>query len=241
MSSPPVKLHYFNATGRANQIRIALAAGGVPWEDESYEFPPTPEARARWSDLTGGNSTFGVPILTVAEGTDRQRVYLQSSAVLRKAGRMGDLTMTLRQDDDPDGDQASYLTDRAIADAEDLRTASYRAFVIFGSSQDKADAYAKEVFPKHVKNLEKQLVDAKGDFFGGSSTLSLADATLYDAIVFFGRNIISGIEGVEDPTQSPAIKAWIERVESNPRIKAYLESDQFKNIQMKFNKAVLGH
>ena len=236
--SSPVKLHYFNATGRANQIRIALAAGGVTWEDELYNFPPTTEARAKWSELTGGNSTFGVPILTVAEGTDQQRVYLQSSAVLRKAGRLGDLKMTLK--DDPDGDQALYLTDRAIADADDLRSASYRAFVIFGSTQDKADAFAKEVFPKHVKNLEKQLVSAKGDYFGGSSTLSVADATLYDAIVFFGRNIITGIEGVEDPTQSPAIKAWIERVESNPRIKAYLESDQFKNIQMKFTKVVLG-
>lgn len=234
-----VKLHYFNATGRGQQIRLTLAAGGVEFEDVmTSAFPPSPEDRAKWAKLTNNNTTFAVPILTVDEGTEKQKVYIQSSAALRKAGRMGDLKMTLK--DDEDGDEAAYLTDRAIADADDLRTQAYRGFVMFGASQEAADKYAKEVLPKHIDNLERQLVAAGGDYWGGSSTISLADVALYDAIVFFGMNLIKGAEGIENPC-GPALTQWIERVESNERIKAYLEGEQFKKIAVKPDKSALGY
>jgi len=237
-SKPKVKLHYFCAAGRANHIRLALAAGGVPFEDEFGSWPPTPEEKVKWNKLTNGQTTFSVPILTLDEGTDKQKVYVQSSAVLRKANRMGDLKMTLT--DDPDGDQETYLTDRAIADADDIRTAGYKGMVIMGATKEAADKYAKGALPKHVKCLENQLVSAGGDYFGGSSTLSIVDVTLYDAIVFFGTKLIDGAEGIEDPC-GPAIKAWIDRVESDPRIKAYLEGEQYKNIFMKPNKSAIGY
>jgi len=237
-SKPKVKLHYFCAAGRANHIRFALAAGGVPFEDEFGSWPPTPEEKANWDKLTHGHTTFSVPILTLDEGTDKQKVYVQSSAVLRKANRMGDLKMTLTND--PDGDQEMYLTDRAIADADDIRTAGYKGMVMMGATKEAADKYVKGALPKHVKCLEHQLVSAGGDYFGGSSTLSIADVTLYDGIVFFGTKLIDGAEGIENPC-GPAIKAWIDRVESDPRIKAYLEGEQFKNIFMKPNKSAIGY
>jgi len=229
--SPSVKLHYFPATGRAQQIRMVLAAGGVPFEDDF-------QSRAKWSALTNNNTTFAVPILTVDEDTPNQRVYVQSSAILRKVGRMGDLKMTLQTDED--GEQAAYLTDRAISDADDLRTAGYKSFVTFGASKEAGVKYATQVLPKHIDNLERQFVAAGGDYWGGSSTLSVADVTVYEAVAFFGLRLIDGAKGVENPC-GPALKAWIERVESNDRIKAYLESDQFKNIPMKFTKEALGY
>jgi glutathione S-transferase len=237
-SKPKVKFHYFCATGRGNHIRLALAAGGVPFEDEFGSYPPTPEDRVKWGKLTNGNTTFAVPILTLDEGTDKQKVYVQSSAVLRKANRMGDLKMTLT--DDPDGDQEMYLTDRAIADADDIRKAGYSGMLMMGATKEAADKFAKVALPKHVKNLENQLVSAGGDYFGGSSTLSIADVTLYDAIVFFGTKLVDGAKGVEDPC-GPAIKGWIDRVESDPRIKAYLEGEQFEKILMKPNKSAIGY
>lgn len=236
--SPSVKVYYFSATGRANQIRLALAAGGVAFEDIFGNFPLSAEQKVHWNKLTNNNTTFSAPIMTVDEGTDNERVYLQSSAVLRKAGRMGDLKMTLA--DDADGDKAEYLTDRAIADADDLRSASYKAFVIFGASKDKANSFAKEILPKHVKNMENQFVSAGGDYWGGSSTISLADVAVYDAIVFFGHRLIDGAEGIESPI-GPALKAWIERVESNDRIKAYLAGGQFQALYMKAGKEALGY
>jgi len=237
--SPTVKLHYFNATGRANQIRLALAVGGIPFEDVFADgFPPSDECRAKWAELTNGNTTFAVPILTTDEGTDKQQVYLQSSAILRAVGRMGGIQMKL--DNDPDGDRASYLTDRAIADAEDLRSASYKGWTMFGATQEAADNFAKVALPKHVANIEKQLIASGSDYFGGSSVLSLADIALYDAVVFSGRNLITGIEGIEDPC-GPVLTAWIARVESNEKIAAYQKSDQYTTLGMVGDKAVLGY
>jgi len=239
MAPSNIKIHYFNGTGRANQIRMALVAGGVEFEDVHPKgIPVTPEERAKWAELTNNNTTFSVPIMTIDEGTDNQKVYIQSSAVLRKAGRLGDLKMTL--ENDSNGDQEAYLTDRAIADAEDLRSQAYKGYVMFGASQEAADKYAKKILPKHIDNLERQLVNAGGDYWGGSSTLSLADAAMYDAIVFFGVRLIDGAEGIENPC-GPALKSWIARVESNERIKAYLESDKFKNLSFKPDKSALGY
>jgi glutathione S-transferase len=235
--SSSVKLHYFNATGRANQIRLALAAGGVAFEDAFADgFPLSAEQKAKYVELTNGTATFAVPILTVDEGTETQQVYVQSSAILRKAGRMGDLTMTLAKDD---ADLVAYLTDRAVADADDLRTAAYKGILMFGNTPEARDNYVNVVFPKHVAAFEKQFVTTDGAYWGGSSTLSVADVTVYEAIVFFGTRLFAGVEGINDPC-GPALKAWIERIESNDRIKAYLEGD-FKNIAMKFDKTAMGY
>jgi len=250
MSQPPtsVKLHYFDATGRANQIRLALAAGGVAFEDVKANYPPTPESKANWSKLTNGTTLFSVPILTIDEGTDNEQVYVQSSAILRKAGRMGDLQMTLLANNDNDNnnedeDKAAYFTDRAIADADDLRTSSYGGMLMFGASKEKSDTFVTTKLPAAVACFEKQLVAEGGDFFGGSSTISLADIAIYDAVVFFGRNLVVGAEGVEDPFcgGDSAMSAWVKRVESNERVQKYFESDQYKAIAMKFDKSAVGY
>jgi len=235
-----VKLYYFNGTGRANHIRLALAAGGVAFEDVLAGMPVPPETKEKWGSLTKGTTTFSVPIMTVNEGTDAEKVYVQSSAVFRAAGRKGDLKMT--GVDDPE--DVAYLTDRAIADADDLRSAAYKGMVMFGASKEDADKYAVTVFPKHVKAIEAQLESFGPDalYWGGSSTLSLADVTLYEAIEFFGRKIFEGIddlEGLTDPV-GPAMKAWLERVGNDASLKAYLESEQFTNLAFKFTKAVIG-
>jgi len=150
---------------------------------------------------------------------------------------MGDLTMTLAKDD---ADLVAYLTDRAIADADDLRTAAYRGIPMFGNTLETRDKYVAVIFPKHITAFEKQLVTAGGDYFGGSSTMSLADVTIYDAIAFYGTKLLVGAEGIEDPCGA-VIKAWMDRVESNDRIKAYLEGAQYQKIAMKPHKSAMGY
>jgi len=235
-----VKLYYFNATGRAQQIRLVLAAGGVEFEDGvPSTYPPSAEDKAKWASLTKGTTTFSVPILTVDEGTDNEQTYVQSSAIIRKAGRMAKLTMTLPND--VDGDKAAYLTDRAIADADDIRSAMYKGAVMFGASQDKADKYAKEIFPKMVRCAEEQMKSFAGDgpYWGGSTTLSVADVTLYEAFTFYGTNLLKGAEGIENPVKGK-MADWIQAVESHENIKAYLEGEQFAKLGMKFDKSMLG-
>jgi glutathione S-transferase len=231
-TQPKVKFHYYNATGRGHQARLAMAAAGIEFEDVfSDGFPLTEGDKARYLEMHD-NTTFNLPILQLDAGAENEKIYIQSSAILHKINSMGDMKLTLKND--PDGDQAAYIINKAIADADGLRNRFYASVLVFGNSKEDAKNYVFNDFPKHAKNFESQLEKSGGPFWGGSSTLSLADVTIYDAICFYGTYVIEGAEGVVDPC-GPALKEWIARVESNPRIKAYMEGDQYKNIAMKIN------
>ncbi|KAL3782579.1 hypothetical protein HJC23_005282 [Cyclotella cryptica] len=216
------KLHYYQATGRAHAIRLALAAGNIPFEDvyPVGGFPPSEDVRAQWRKL-GGNTTNNVPMLEMTDG----RVFTQSQAVLRAVGRMSGLM--------PSEEGLLYLTDKLIADAEDLRLESYKSFVAWGASQETADAFIEKVLPLHIGNLERQLKNSSGDYFVGQS-LTIADIACYDAAVNFGS---SRVPGALD--QFPGLKSWVAKVESNEGIKKYLASDSFAHL-MKFGPETLG-
>ncbi|KAL7479097.1 hypothetical protein ACHAW6_004842 [Cyclotella cf. meneghiniana] len=126
-----------------------------------------------------------------------------------------------------------YLTDKLIADAEDLRVESYKSFVAWGASQETADAFIEKVLPLHLGNLERQLKNSSGGYFVGDF-LTIADIACYDAIVNFGS---SRVPGALD--QFPALIAWVAKVESNEGIKQYLASDSFASL-MKFGPETLG-
>lgn len=229
---PAVKFHYYSAGGRGHQCRLAMAAAGIEFEDVfSDGFPLTEGDKARYFEMHG-NTTFNLPILQLDAGTEDEKLYIQSAAILYKINRMGDMKITIKND--PDGDQGAYIIDKAISDANDLRNRFYAGVLVFGNSKEDAKNYVFKHFPKHVKNFESQLEKTGGPFWGGSSTLSLADITIYDTICYYGVYVFEGAEGVVDPC-GPALKEWIARVESNPRIKAYLEGDQYKNLAMHIN------
>mmetsp|Transcript_1894 Transcript_1894/g.1791 ORF Transcript_1894/g.1791 Transcript_1894/m.1791 type:complete len:221 (+) Transcript_1894:62-724(+) len=214
------KVHYYPAAGKANQIRLALAASGIPFEDKfAFSFPPSPEKRAEWIKL-GGNTTTNVPMLQMDD-----KVYTQSAAVLRAVGRKGGLM--------PEGADDLYMTDKLIDDAEDLRQASYKCMISWGASQELADAYIAEVLPKHLGNLERQLKASEGIFFLGDK-LTIADIAVYDVVARFCCD--------REPTaldEFAALKKFKEDVESNEGIAKYHASDQYAAIA-KLTPASLG-
>eukprot|EP00579_Thalassiosira_antarctica_P001058 CAMPEP_0201874906 /NCGR_PEP_ID=MMETSP0902-20130614/7024_1 /ASSEMBLY_ACC=CAM_ASM_000551 /TAXON_ID=420261 /ORGANISM="Thalassiosira antarctica, Strain CCMP982" /LENGTH=220 /DNA_ID=CAMNT_0048401851 /DNA_START=52 /DNA_END=714 /DNA_ORIENTATION=+ len=216
------KVYYYQATGRANVIRLALAAANLPFEDVYPSgFPPTEEDKVAWRKL-GGNTTTNVPMLEMADG----KVYTQSQAVLRAIGRMGNLT--------PKDDDGLYVTDKLIEDAESLRMESYKCFITWGAPQANADAFIETILPLHLGNLERQLKESSGGYFLGDS-LTLADVACYDAVVNFGSNRVPlALDAF------PELKAWRGRVESgNEGIKKYLASDAYSGL-MKFGPDSLG-
>ena len=216
----PAKLYYFSATGRGNQIRLALAAAGIEFEDVTTAWPPSDEQRQEWAKI-GGNTTTNVPMLAFDDG----RVFTQSSAIVRAVARMGGLM--------PTSDEELYVVDKILADCEDLRTLAYSSFSAFGASQEKADAYIDGGFAKHAGNLERQLGD--NDYFVGGK-LSIADISVYDACVNYGTATIPG-DALKD---QPKLKALIKRIEAHPGICKYLGGEQFASIIMKFSPALLG-
>ncbi len=216
------KFYYYPATGRGHAIRLALAASNITFEDEYPEggFPPSKEARDLWRKI-GGNSTTNVPMLQMTDG----RVFTQSSAVLRAVARMDGLMPT---------DEAElYMTDKLLADAEDLRGEAYKSFVPWGASKEAAEAFINKILPLHLVNFERQLKESTGDYFIGDS-LTIADIACYDAVTNFGSNrVVNALDEFE------TLKAWVDKVESNEGIKRYLASGSFDRLG-KFGPETLG-
>ena len=203
--SNKAKLYYYKASGRANQIRLCLAAAGIDWEEVNPGgFPPAPEDVESWKNI-GGNTTTNIPMLVMANG----KVYCQSHAIIRAVGRAGGL---MPKSDDGD---SMYLLDKIIADAEDLRAAGYKSLTEFGAPQDAIDKYIDEILPKHLANFERQLTS---NWFTGS-TMTVADCTAYDAIVAFGISRVP--DEIMDESKYPKLKSWIKRFEENEGIAKY--------------------
>mmetsp|Transcript_13828 Transcript_13828/g.20750 ORF Transcript_13828/g.20750 Transcript_13828/m.20750 type:complete len:264 (+) Transcript_13828:28-819(+) len=221
----PIKLYYYKATGKAHQIRLALAAANLDFtEVPAASFPPTPEEKALWRKL-GGNNTTNVPMLQVGD-----KFYCQSAAILRTVARMGGLMPANENDID-----AMYFTDKLLDDAEDFRSEAYKSFVSWGATKEAAENFEKVVVPLHFTNMERQLKEAGSDFFLGD-TLTVADIAIYDAVANFATSRIPG----DALSEYGALKAFVKRVEANPGIAKYLKSDGYAGI-MKFDLASLGH
>ncbi|KAL7469073.1 hypothetical protein ACHAXS_009329 [Conticribra weissflogii] len=218
----PASLYYYKATGRANAIRLALAAANIPFNDVYPEggFPPSDKEKAEWRKL-GRNTTTNVPMLQMDDG----KVYTQSQAILRFVGRTGNLM--------PQNESDLFLVDKLLEDAEDLRKESYKCFIPWGAPQESADAFIEKVLPLHLGNLERQLKESSGGYFIGNS-LTLADVAVYDAVVNFGSiRVPTALDDFAD------LNAWKERVEKHEGIQKYLKSDAYADL-MKFGPETLG-
>jgi glutathione S-transferase len=220
------KFYYYSATGRGHAIRLALSAANIEFEDivPTCGFPPNKEQIMEWRKL-GRNTTTNIPMLEMPNG----KVYTQSSAILRAVGRMsrgGNNNLMPDSDDDLD------LMDKLIADAEDLRSCSYKCFVTWGAPKEKFEKFIAEELPLHFGNFERQLIENDGEFFVGKNSLTIADVTIYDAVTSFGTN-----RAPKDCLEKfPNLAKWIKRVESNPGIASYLAGDKYADLEMKFDE-----
>jgi len=205
------ELHYYGAQGRGQQIRYALAAGGIPWDDVSAPFPPPDEVKAKWLAL-GGNLTTNVPML-ILDG----KAYTQSSAVLRHVARKGGLM--------PADAELQYEVDNIIAAVDDYRTEAYKA--IFGVLMGAPDVAQKvetlkDTLPKHFKNFERLLGDH--DYFVGDQ-LSVADLTAYDILTNFSFNLFPSLKA-----EFATLAAFADRIAAVPEIAAYIASEKFTSL-----------
>ena len=204
-----VKVYYFPVHGAMQGIRYTLAAGGVDFEDVCAKgFPPTQEDKDLWASI-GKNTTTNVPMIVAGD-----KVYTQSSAVIRAAARMGGLM--------PTGDDDLYLTDKLIADAADLASAAMKGVKMMGATPEKEKNFIDVDLPKHVGNIERQLGD-KEWFVGGK--LSVADIAVYDALTSKCRALVpNSLEAF------PKLDALVKRVEALPAIAKYRSEERFTKL-----------
>jgi len=212
------KLYYYPATGRGHAVRLSLAAAGITFEDVGPEtFPPTAEERQSITKI-GGNTTTNLPMLVFP---NEDKVYCQSRSVLRVIGRRGNLLGNTNDDEE------SYMVDKILCDAEDLRTEAYKTFANWGANKHVIQKYIYKVFPQHLQNLERQLLlNESSPYFVGDE-LTVADISVYDVVVNFGTDRLGSREIL---LQLPALKWLVDTVEAEEGIAKYMASEQFKKI-----------
>lgn len=155
-----LKLSYFDMHGgRAEPVRLALAIGGVAFEDHRFAFPEFAEIRK--------TVPFGqVPVLHV-DGT----LVTQSDAILRYAGKLAGLYPT-------DAFQA-LLCDEVAYVVEENGVKMGPTFSMKGEEQKAARlALVNGSMPRYLAWLQTQLLANGGEYFA-DKRLTVADLKVF--------------------------------------------------------------
>ena len=199
---PQLKLSYFDFHGgRAEPVRLALAIGGIAFEDHRFAFTDFAEVRK--------TSPFGqVPLLHV-DGV----AVTQSDAMLRYAGKLAGLYPT-------DAYQA-LLCDEVTYVVEEAGAAMGPTFRMTGEEQKAARlALVNGSMPVYLAWLQSQLQGRGGEYFS-DNRLTVADMKVFIDV----RGLNSGrwdhipkdlVEKV-----APALNDHMNRIAQTPSVMAY--------------------
>ena len=199
---PQLKISYFDFHGgRAEPVRLALAIGGIAFEDHRFAFADFAEVRK--------TSPFGqVPLLHV-DGV----AVTQSDAMLRYAGKLAGLYPT-------DAYQA-LLCDEVTYVVEEAGVAMGPTFRMTGDEQKAARlALVNGSMPVYLAWLQSQLQARGGEYFS-DNRLTVADLKVFIDV----RGLNSGrwdhipkdlVEKV-----APALNDHMKRIAQTPSVMAY--------------------
>mmetsp|Transcript_6536 Transcript_6536/g.13962 ORF Transcript_6536/g.13962 Transcript_6536/m.13962 type:complete len:207 (-) Transcript_6536:189-809(-) len=200
-TTPKLKLTYFGFKGRGEPIRLALAIGGVEFEDERIGPAGFME---RKSTLPFGS----LPVLEV-DGM----IAAQSDAILRYAGRLGGLY--------PEDLQAALKVDEFCNGVDDLGAPLAATFSEKDQEKKLAlrKALVENTFPRYLNALDKLVA---GRFATGDE-VTIADVRLYCMIAQVKSGALDGIP--TDLTDSyPNLSSVYEAFGNIPQVKAWNEA-----------------
>lgn len=202
---PIYKLAYFDMDGgRAEPVRIAFHAAGIPFEDVRVSFPDFGKFRE-----TAPFNT--VPVLEI----DGEAVT-QSNAMCSYVGKLAGLYP-------PDPLQALYC-DEVLGAVEDMSHYMVQTFGLEGDELKQArEKLVSGWFTTYFKGLSKLLERGGGEYFADNK-LTIADLKLH----MMTKNIIAGhldhVPAGLIGELAPNLVAHNDRVSSHPVVTAYYAS-----------------
>ncbi|XP_066576852.1 glutathione S-transferase P [Amia ocellicauda] len=194
-------LTYFPVRGLGEAMRSLLADQGLDWKENEVNFEMWTKGDLKASCVFGQLPKF----------QDGGFTLYQSNAILRYLGRKHGLYGK--------NDEEKALIDMVNDGVHDLRLKYVK--LIYQEYDTGKDKYIKDL-PDDLAKFEKILLNNKGGFVVGDK-ISFADYNLLDVL----RNHL-----VLAPTcldKLPTLKSYVERLNSRPKLKAFLESDAHKN------------
>jgi len=195
-------LSYFDVDGgRAEPIRLALALGGIEFEDHRLSF-------AEFREMRAGTPLNALPVVEIDGVT-----YTQSNAMCRYFGKMADLY--------PSDPWQAFLCDEVLDIVEDAVLAFGRTMWLKDDELRSARADLVEgAYTRCLQLLNKRLEAAGGEYFA-DQRLTVADLKVHVWI----KRLRSGAQDhvPVDLTDrlSPSLVRHMERVAIQPGIAAY--------------------
>lgn len=199
---PQLKLSYFDFHGgRGEPVRLALAIGGVAFED--FRFAP-----AEFGEIRKTTPFGQVPVLEI-DGLQ----ITQCDAMLRYAGKLAGLY--------PQDPLQALLCDEVMFVSEESGIKMGPTYRMTGDAQKAARlALVETHFPVYLRWLERQLQAHGGEYFAGGS-LSVADLKVFVDIRTFNSGRLDHIPTDMVQQLAPALNAHMQRIAELPAVKAY--------------------
>jgi glutathione S-transferase len=199
---PQLKLSYFDFHGgRGEPVRLALAIGGVAFEDHRFGFPEFGEVRK--------TAPFGqVPVLVV-DGVP----VTQCDAILRYAGKLAGLY--------PADAYQALLCDEVMYVVEEAGVKIGPTFRMSGEEQKVARlALVNSSMPVYLKWLQDRLAAQGGEYFA-DGRLTVADLKVFVDVRGLNSGRLDHIPTDLVQTVAPALNAHMQRVAQHPAVVAY--------------------
>jgi glutathione S-transferase len=197
-----LKLSYFDMHGgRGEPVRLALAIGGIAFEDHRFAFPEFAEIRK--------TVPFGqVPVMHV-DGA----LVTQSDAILRYAGKLAGLYPT-------DAYQA-LLCDEVAYVVEENGVKMGPTFRMTGEEQKSARlALVNGSIPVYLTWLQTQLLANGGEYFA-DKRLTVADLKVFVDVRGLNSGRLDHVPADLVATVAPALNAHMDRIAKLPAVVAY--------------------
>ena len=197
-----LNLTYFDFHGgRGEPVRLALAIGGIAFDDHRFTFAEFPEVRK--------TAPFGqVPTLEV-DGA----VITQCDSILRYAGKLAGLYPT-----DP---LQALLCDEVMYVVEESTVRLGPTFRMTGEEQKAARlALVKGSMPVYLQWLEKQLLARGGEYFA-DKRLTVADLKVFVDVRGLNSGRLDHVPTDLVEQVAPALNAHMKRIAALPAVQAY--------------------
>jgi glutathione S-transferase len=199
---PQLKLSYFDMHGgRAEPIRLALAMGGVAFDDHRFSFP-------KFADVRKTTPFNQVPVLHV-DGVQ----VTQCDAILRYAGKLANLYPT-------DPLQALYC-DEVMYVVEEANVKLGPTFRMAGEEQKAARlALVNGSMSVYLAWLQTQLLARGGEYFA-DDRLTVADLKVFVDVRGLNSGRLDHVPTNLVETVAPAVNAHAQRIAALPAVAAY--------------------
>ena len=197
-----LKLTYFDFHGgRAEPARLAMAIGGIAFEDHRFSFPEFAAVRK--------TTPFGqVPTMHV-DGVQ----VTQCDAILRYVGKLAGLYPT-----DP---FQALLCDEVTAVVEEANVKFGPSFRMTGDAQKEArTALVNDVLPVYLTWLQNQLSAQGGEFFA-DNRLTIADLKVFADMRGLNSGRLDHVPADIVEIVAPALNAHMRRIAQTPAVARY--------------------